>query len=150
MNNKQLDMVLEYLNTGIINEGLFNKNKKKPQSKIKSQSTKTETLYVGSINKINVGDTSINNRTYFYKNLDDCLYSLVERICSKTSEPYSEVISIDIPKKLNTTVYVASVKGTNPYAIGHGAYNVESCEVDKLIYDGTIKNLIKKYGIKTA
>ena len=145
MNNKQLDLVLEYLNTGIVNERLIDKNKH-----IQINNYKSETLYVGSINKINVGDTSINNRTYFYKNLDDCLYSLVERLCSKTSEPYSEVISIDIPKKLNTTVYVASVKGINPYGIGHGASNVESYEVDKLIYDGTIKNLIKKYGIKTA
>ena len=147
MNNKQLDMVLEYLNTGIVNERLLDKNK--PQSKNKATITKNETFYVGSINKINVGDTSINNRTYFYKNLDDCLYSLVERICSKTPEPYSEIISIDIPKKLNTTVYVASVKGTNPYGIGHGASNVESYEVDKLIYNGTIKNLIKEFNIKT-
>jgi hypothetical protein len=144
MNNKQLDLVLEYLNTGIVNERLIDKNKH-----IQINNYKTETLYVGSINKINVGDTSINNRTYFYKNLDDCLYSLVERICSKTSEPYSEVISIDIPKKLNTTVYVASVKGTNSYGIGHGASNVESYEVDKLIYNGTIKNLIKEFNIKT-
>lgn len=94
MNNKQLDLVLEYLNTGIVNERLIDKNKH-----IQINNYKSETLYVGSINKINVGDTSINNRTYFYKNLDDCLYSLVERLCSKTSEPYSEVISIDIPKK---------------------------------------------------
>ena len=33
MDNKQLDMVLEYLNTGSINEGFFNKfKKKKPRS----------------------------------------------------------------------------------------------------------------------
>jgi hypothetical protein len=49
MNNKQLDLVLEYLNTGIINEGLFDKFKKKPQSKTMPQSPSNKTLPIDQI-----------------------------------------------------------------------------------------------------
>lgn len=135
-----LDVALDYLNEGLFdkNGGLTNKNK-----------SIDGTFYVGSTNKIKLGDTNINNRTYFYKNFEDCIYSLVERLCSKTSEPYSEVISIDLPKKLNTKVHVASVKGVDAYWLGHGACSLKSYEVDEIIYDGTIKDLIKKYNIKT-
>ena len=42
-------MVLEYLNTGIINEGLFDKFKKKPQSKTKPSSPNNKTLPIDQI-----------------------------------------------------------------------------------------------------
>lgn len=48
MNNIQLDMVLEYLNTGIINEGLFNKFKKKTPSN-KSHAPNNKTLPIDQI-----------------------------------------------------------------------------------------------------
>lgn len=48
MNDKQLDMVLEYLNTGIINEGIFNKFKKKTPSN-KSHAPNNKTLPIDQI-----------------------------------------------------------------------------------------------------
>jgi hypothetical protein len=140
MNNdelKALDEALDYLNEYSYNYYKYN-----------SYNNTGGKFYVASINNINIGDSNISNRTYFYKNIEDCIYSFVERVCTNNSEPYSNNIIITNKSKLSKKVYIASIEAEDSRALGHGGYNCKSYEVDEILFTGTISQLIKEYDMR--
>ena len=139
MNNdklKALDEALDYLNE-------FSYN----YYKYKYNNTGGK-FYVASIDNINIGDSNISNRTYFYKTIEDCIYSFVERVCTNNSEPYSNNIIITNKSKLSKKVCIASIEAEDSHAIGHGGYNCKSYEVDEILFTGNISQLIKEYDMR--
>lgn len=140
MNNdelKALDEALDYLNEFSYNY-YYHKYNNNTGGK----------FYVASIDNINIGDNNISNRTYFYKTIEDCIYSFIERVCTNNSEPYSNNIIITNKSKLSKKVYIASIKANDSHALGHGGYNCKSYEVDEILFTGNISQLIKEYNMR--
>jgi hypothetical protein len=115
MNERQLDMVLEYLNTGIINEGLFNKFKKKPQSQNKK----------GTIQKRNDVSWELNDK------ICEAIKNILKKLLTSS---YKKSIADDLNKAYNDGD-ITDVEFKNPSKNNYSSKNLPDFVVEPMSVD---------------